>query len=324
MSKKHKKATKNHITFAQICTKWLEYSRICVKESTFEMYTYLTKTHILPYFGDFLFVKLDNNALNKFISEKSTHGKIRGKGGLSAKYLRDILSIIKSISRFCEETYSIPNRIKSFRPPKAIKKERQILNDSERKKLVRNLTHDGNDYNIGVLIAMYTGMRIGEICGLLWSDFDEEIGALHVRRTVQRVTDNSGSTRLLADKPKTAASERVIPLPEKIYKILLDKKNKLKKRIEKTENISILSGTEDFPEPAKLRRYFKAALKENKIKNIRFHDLRHGFATYCVQKNFDMKTISEILGHTNASTTLNLYTHSSLEKKREMMRKIKL
>ena len=170
--------------------------------------------------------------------------------------------------------------------------------------------------NLGILLALYTGLRIGEVCGLRWEDYDSAEGTITVRRTVQRIPDNSGRTRLHVGTPKTQSSLRTIPLPLQLIRLL----NKLKA----DNNSFIITGTEKIPEPARLRSAFKRTLKEYGLRDIRFHDLRHLFASNCIRMNFDIKSLSEILGHANASMTLNRYVHTTLDTKRQYMNLIKI
>lgn len=316
MAKKNKRQNKTQIIFMTVAEKWLEFTKLHVKRSTYENYVYLLSKHIFPYFKEINMRSITCGVINEFIIEKLTNGRLKRKGGLSKKYLQDILSIVKSVVNFCEQEYGIPNKIHNVRGLKAEKPDMQILEKPEIKKLSAALIKEENTFHIGILLALYTGMRIGEICGLKWEDFNEKEGAITVKRTVQRIYDNNGGTVLLAGTPKTQASLRTIPLPGFICSIL----SKHKDSPEKT----ILSGDEEYTEPSKLRCYFKGLLKKCRISEIRFHDLRHTFASNCVQLNFDTKTLSEILGHTNVSMTLNRYVHSSLQIKRKYMELVKI
>lgn len=291
--------------------KWLEFTKIHVKRSTYENYVYLLNRHIIPHFKDINMRKITCGTINAFIVEKLTNGRLKQKGGISKKYLQDMLSIIKSVVKFCEFEYGIPNKIYNMRTPKPEKTEMKVLELGEKRLLSEFLLNDSNPLNIGILLALYTGMRIGEICGLKWENFNIADGTITVKRTVQRIGNNKGGTILLDGTPKTAASLRTIPLPKFLSKILV-------RRVGNVEN-TLLSDNEKYTEPSTLRRYFKALLKRFGISEIRFHDLRHTFASDCVQLNFDVKTLSEILGHTNVSTTLNRYVHSSLRIKRKYM-----
>lgn len=304
-------AKKNCLKFTTAAQTWLEYIKHHVKRSTYENYVYLLNKHILPYFGELDVRRINCAVINDFTVEKLTAGKIKGNGGLSKKYLQDILSVVKSVANFCEQEYGVQSKIHKTRGLKARKPEIRILDGTDRKKLSKLLKTGKNPYNIGIMLSLYTGIRIGEACGLKWGDFNEAEATITIRRTVQRISDNNGSTILLVGEPKTEAAARVIPLP----KFLCGMMSKMKQSPEKT----ILSGTEEYAEPSELRRYFKDILKQCDIEEIRYHDLRHTFASNCVQLKFDTKTLSEILGHSSVNMTLNRYVHSSLVIKRKYM-----
>ena len=308
MSKKHK------ITFEQIAQNWLNDVELRVKPSTLENYRYLLRRHILPIFGDVDMRRLSPEKVNCFVENKLKHGRLRGKGELSRKYLKDIVSIIRSVAKYAAQMYDIPNKVHC--KIRSERRETRVLKGSERARLAKRLMTDPSGYDFGILTSMSTGLRIGEICGLTWGDFDENDKLIHVRRTVQRVSDNNGSTRLLIGEPKTASSVRIIPLPDFLYEVL--------KRYKKSSETYIASETASPAEPAKLRRYFKQITEECRIKDIRFHDLRHSFATECVKLEFDIKSLSEILGHSNVTMTLNRYVHSSIEMKRKFMNLLKI
>lgn len=317
MSKKTNK-TKNHVQlkFKNVAEKWLEYTKLHVKRSTYENYVYLLNKHIYPYFKNISMHKLNCSTINDFTVQKLTNGRLKQKGGISKKYLQDILSIVKSVANFCEQVYGIHNKIHHTRGLKIQKQEMKVLEKKEQDKLSKILIDTENPFNIGILLSLYCGIRIGEVCGLKWSDYNEKESTITISRTVQRITDNNGSTVLLVGTPKTQASSRVIPLPSFLCRIL----SQLKGNPEQT----IILTDKEYAEPSDLRKYFKALLKYCSIREIRFHDLRHTFASNCVQLNFDTKTLSEILGHGNVSMTLNRYVHSSLKIKRRYMELISI
>jgi integrase len=160
---------------------------------------------------------------------------------------------------------------------------------------------------------MFTGLRIGEICALKWSDVDLENGILHISKTAMRIqtpTEKS-KTAVKITAPKTANSIRDIPLPNFLVKKL--------SAVMKSDDCYVLSGNSHLVEPRCLSYRFKSILKKANLPSIKFHALRHTFATNCLQKNFDIKTLSEILGHSSVDTTMRIYVHTSLERKRECM-----
>ena len=302
------------ITFDRVSREWLTDSRQRVKESTYQNYQYLLEKQILPLLSSKKMDEIDVGAINCFIREKSANGRLKNEGGISKKYLHDMVSIIKAVAGFCEQEYEIPDKIRNIRAPKVEKQERRLLDAGEQNVLKNRLVSNLSFVDLGILLSMYTGLRIGEVCGLRWEDYDSDEGILTVRRTVQRISDGNGATMLNVGTPKTQSSARLIPLPAAIQEIL--------NRFKIEGKAYIITGTETVPEPAKLRRDFKKILKECGIPDIRFHDLRHIFASNCVRTNPDIKSLSEILGHASTSMTLNRYVHTTIEAKRAFMNSI--
>ncbi len=190
-----------------------------------------------------------------------------------------------------------------------------LFSESQQKQLCSYLMKSLNNTSVCVLLSLYTGLRIGEICGLKWSDIDLEKRILTVRRTVQRIRTEHG-TKLIVDAPKSRSSQRSIPIPAFIMDIL----NKFKS----SENVYVLSGNTKITEPRTLQRRFKTILKKTDLPSINYHSLRHMFATNCISAGFDVKTLSEILGHAAVETTLNRYVHSSMERKTQCMNLLRL
>ena len=169
----------------------------------------------------------------------------------------------------------------------------------------------------GILLALYSGMRIGEICALKWSNINLKSGTVSVCQTLQRLQDreNKGKTKIYISEPKTQSSKRIIPIPDFLTELL--------KTIQPQNNHTfLLTGTKSPIEPKTLENAFKRCLKKCNIPRINFHILRHTFATRCVELGFDMKSLSEILGHASMGTTLSIYAHPTLECKRNNMKKL--
>ena len=262
--------------------------------------------HILPYFAGIKFDKLTADNINTFITDKI-------KEKLSEKYVSDIVIIIKSIANFAQRRYGLLNRIESVTLPKSKScRERRLLTVSERNTLKHGILADPTVSNIGILLASVTGIRIGELCALKWSDIDLEKSILTVKQTVQRICNNGKGTRLVISSPKSASSRREIPLPDFIVPIL--------KNIKSSDSAYILSGNNKIVEPRTMQYRFKGLLKKLNIPYVNFHSLRHSFATSCVELGVDVKTLSEILGHSSVQLTLNRYVHSSIERKKSCMK----
>lgn len=293
-------------TVGELLNLWFEDERNKVKESTYSNYAMKLRKHILPHFAGMKYEALTAHHLNDFIREKLN-------SGLSEKYVSDIVILMKSAARFGSRNYNYPNRIEFVTLPKTEKTEKLLLNNNEQQQLQEELMRDQTPSNLGILLASATGIRIGELCALKWSDIDLEKSILTVSRTVQRVCNvGKAGTHLVISSPKSCSSIREIPLPEFIIPIL--------KAAKTADDCYLLSGTSKPVEPRTMQYRFKNLLKRLSLPQVSFHKLRHQFATRCVELGFDVKTLSEILGHSSVEITLNRYVHSSIERKRDCMK----
>lgn len=293
-------------TVGEIIDKWLFDVRNRVKTSTLANYTMKIKKHILPYFAGIKYDKLTADNLNTFIERKRSEN-------LSAKYVSDIVILLKSAARFAQKRYGYINRIDCVTLPKSDKKsESRLLSDNDHAKLKATLLNAPTCSNVGILLSAVTGIRIGELCALKWENIDLEKSIITVRQTVQRVMNSGGGTRLIVTSPKSASSAREIPLPDFIIPYL--------KAVQSEDDCFLLSGNNKITEPRTMQYRFKSILKKANLPYVNFHSLRHMFATSCISLGFDVKTLSEILGHSSVQITLNRYVHSSMERKKSCMK----
>lgn len=294
-------------TVGELFNLWLDDVRNKVKESTYANYAMKLQKHILPQFSGMKYEALTAHHLNEFIQDKL-------KSGLSEKYVSDIVVLMKSAARYGSRNYNYQNRIEFVTLPRTPdKSEKTLLNLKEQKQLQNELMRDQTPSNVGILLASATGIRIGELCALTWSDIDFEKSVMTVKRTVQRVCNvEKKGTHLVISSPKSRSSIRQIPLPDFILPVLTAART--------ADDCYILSGTRKLVEPRTLQYRFKSLLKRLSLPQVSFHKLRHQFATRCVELGFDIKTLSEILGHHSVEITLNRYVHSSIEHKRDCMK----
>ena len=290
---------------------WLENSGKRIKESSYQCYLNKLRLHILPFFGSLKYRELSSIFVEKFIADKLS-------SGLSEKYVSDMVIMLKTAAKWAERTYGYADKIRYVESPKPKRKEPRILDRSDHQKLLYYLNSDLDNNSLGILLTLFSGLRIGELCALQWKDIDFENGILHITKTMQRIQTSGlkSKTAVRITSPKTGNSVRDIPLPD----FLSDKLKKFRS----DDDFYILSGTEKAVEPRLLSYRFKQILKKADLPSIKFHALRHTFATYCLHKNFDIKTLSEILGHSGADITLRTYVHSSMERKRECMERLEL
>ena len=298
-------------TINQITEEWKEEKKKYVKKSTYAAYQLLIQNHIKPYFGDLY--EVNEEKVQQFVFDKLD-------AGLSEKTIRDIIIVLKMILKFgIKNGYLEYIQIDAKFPSKQEKKDLDVLSKADQKKFMEHLRNNFTFKNLGIFICLSTGMRIGEICGLRWCDVDTVEGVIKVRHTLQRIYIIEGETRhteLLLDTPKTANSVRDIPMSSELLKML----KSLNKVV--NENYYVISNDIKPIEPRTYRNYYKKLCKQLDIPELKFHGLRHSFATRCIESKADYKSVSVLLGHSNISTTLNLYVHPNKEQKKKTIDKM--
>lgn len=299
-----------NLTVKKLFEDWMEAISVRVRESTLANYRMRMATHILPLFGELDTDELTAPRLQKFVSDKL-------KEGLTSNYVADIVATLKSMLRFGNRQYGIRNCLSSLILPKKRKPQVRLLTKPETSRLKEYLAQNDGLSSLGIALPLFTGLRLGELCGLRWSDIDLEEKTLCVNRIVQRIANQDGrGTRLVVTAPKSASSQRLIPLPDcLIERLRCHLRNK---------DCYLFSGSQKPLEPRTMQYRFQSVLKKEKLPSIHFHALRHMFATNCVELGFDIKSLSEILGHASVEITLNHYVHSSLEKKKAFMNRLSL
>ena len=302
--------------FKEILYSWLEVNRLRYKGSTERKYRYLIETHIIPKLGNVEISSLSAIKINSFLEEKMKEGRIDKNGGLSASYVRSIMLIINSAMKYAvNEELCLPLKTPIYKPVSASKKMK-ILKLSEQKELENYLFNHINNTNIGILLSLYAGLRIGEVCALSWCDVDLTENIIHVRSTVTRENaDNSTYSRLCISSPKTCASIRDIPISASIKPLLVTLR-------ENSPSPYVISSKATFLSPRTYEYRYHRILENCGLPNINYHALRHTFATRCIEAGVDVKSLSEILGHANVSITLNTYVHSSMEFKASQIEKL--
>ena len=299
---------------------WLHAKRLGVKESTYIRYRNTIENHIKPDLGKYPISKISTSLMEQFVSRKLQNGRIDGNGGLSPKSMSDIMVIVKESFKYAQSYGVIVvcsfERI-SF---KKNAQEMRVLSLLEEQRLLSVLFKDFDRYKMGVFICLYTGIRIGELCALQWKNVSLSENAIKIEYTMQRLQiENLNAlqkTRIIVTEPKSYAALRTIPLPEFVIDVI--------KPFAGSPNTYVLSGEcKKIIEPRIMQNRFKAYLAEGKIEEANFHSLRHTFATRCIEAGFDVKTLSEILGHSSVKITLDKYVHSSMQLKRNNMEKLK-
>lgn len=294
--------------FSMIVALWKEDKKQYVKRSTFAAYTLLIENHILPSFGEMALV--EEQDVQTFVFRKLNEG-------LSHKTIKDILIVLKMILRFGAKNQMTEYRQIDIKfPTERDKHSIDILNRSHQKQIMEYIRLHFTFKNLGIYICLSAGMRIGEICALTWDDLDVENGIIHVRKTIQRIyviEEHRKYTEVILDTPKTKNSIREIPMTKNLLKMI----RPIKKIV--NGNFYVLTNEPKPTEPRTYRNYYKQFMQSLGLPLMKFHGLRHSFATRCIESKCDYKTVSVLLGHSNISTTLNLYVHPNLEQKKRCM-----
>ena len=296
------------LTVKEVCSEWLESKRLTVKKSTYANYSRLLKNHIYPLLGGQAYSLLSKKQLNSFISELISGGRKDGKGGLSSKTVKDIFIVLKSVAVYAHREYGFENICADVKSPKVRNTELKVLSENEIRKLNLYIRHNLDRVNLCILICLYTGIRIGEMCGLKWENVNLQEGFIVINKTVQRISMGKGTSEIVVDVPKTESSVRTVFMPEFLTGILEDFK--------RSPSIYVLSGLNVPKEPRILQYRFKKVLKDCGIRDVPFHSLRHTYASLCIKKGFDAKALSELLGHSTVNLTLDRYVHTSDEIKK--------
>jgi len=302
------------IKVSELCSEWLVAMQNHLKISTMANYRMKIEKHILPAFGSDLCSKVTSAAVQAFINKKI-------ESGLSGRYVSDIIVLIKTVFRYARAQGYAADPLGNIIMPKCKTPDVRILTPDQQNTLKTYIFSKQTLTHAGIAFALFMGLRIGEVCGLKWSDIDFEKRTLTVRRTVQRVSTGSGKTRtkLVVMPPKSESSHREIPLPGRIYDALLALRSE---KVSINDDYFIVSGTMRPTEPRAMQYRFAAILKNAELPSCTFHSLRHAMATAALAAGFDVKTLSEILGHSKIEITLARYVHSSIDRKRECMRLI--
>ena len=293
-------------TFEEIVALWQADKKQYVKRSTYSAYSLLIANHLLPAFTgvndvteilvqDFVFTKLEQ--------------------GLSQKSIKDILIVLKMILRYgVKQGYLEHREIDVKFPTERERQEVEVLSRNNQKRIMEYVQSHFTFMNLGIYICLCAGLRIGEVCALVWDDIDVENGVINISKTKQRIEVMEGGekhTEVIIDTPKSKNSIREIPIAKDLMKMI--------KPFKKVVNGSfyVLTNSDQPTEPRTYRNYYKRLMEQLNMPKLKFHGLRHSFATRCIESKCDYKTVSVLLGHSNISTTLNLYVHPNMEQKKK-------
>lgn len=288
------------LTVHKMAMEWLGFASDTYKVASYIKYKNVYEMYIQPTFGRLNILTLTNEYLREHLDVN-----------FSISVNRSIYTVLNNVYAYAVENYHIEERQFQRNNIRSTKQKIDTLDLSEQSKLLNYLCEDTDIYKLGIYICLSTGIRLGEVCALKWRDIDMKLKLLHVNQTVQRLTINDGERKsiLIESTPKSFHSKREIPLSNQLYTLLKEFQ---------CSDTYVLNG--DSPmEPRTLQYKFNRYLEEAEIRKTNFHTLRHTFATNCIQSGADIKSVSEVLGHSDVKITLNRYVHPSVDTKRAYM-----
>lgn len=299
--------------YKDFLTFWLEnYVKPDTKFRTYLRYSQIVRIYVAEKVGEYDLSELTPIILQTFIADMLTNGNGRwGADGLAPNTVNSIVSVLKNSLKTAYMLGCTDRQLgDKIKRPKVRERKIECFSIREQRKIENAVLTSRKHKYFGVLLCLYTGLRIGEVVALKWNDIDLKKGMLSVNKTCYDTPDG-----LVFDDPKTVHSRRIIPLPRQIMPILREKRKTSKSDFvvsEKGKPVSVRS----------FQRSFELLLKRHRIEHRGFHSLRHTFATRALESGMDVKTLSEILGYKNPSITLSRYAHSLMEHKSAMMNRL--
>ena len=305
------------MTTNELMTAWLDRcERERVKPRTYSRYKGLIVQHILPELGDTQIDDLGRRQISEFLTAHQADGNLRGEA-LSATSTNLMLTVLNAAFTYACDMDLLPaNPCDRIRRVPGSPSRVEAFTREEQRRLEEAIAVSEDRRLFGIRLCLYTGLRIGELLGLEWQDVDMEKGILHIQKTVYREKNAEGEWQLFVDRPKTAASERMVPLPGYLAEDLRIYRRGARSEFvienKKAERMSIRS----------YQYLFERLTEKAGVRKLNFHALRHTFATRALECGMDIKTLSELMGHKNATITLNRYAHSMMDTKIAAMNKL--
>ena len=299
-------------TIKMLCQVWLEERHGNVKKSTYAGYYYCLKRHILPHFGVLPLCALNGENILAFID------KMQQKG-LAETTVHYVIVVFKAVLKYGIQTHQIGREVLVYCSVNFRRAESKVLTLQDSDRMKEYLLEQNTVFAIAILLCRGTGIRIGELCGLKWEDINFSTKTIMIKRTISRIPNPNQSegepkTVLYIRTPKSHTSIREIPIPQYLIAPL--------QAMKREKNKYLLTEKETCTEPRNVQKKFKTILKHCEMQDCNFHAMRHGFATACLEKGIDCKTVSSILGHASTRTTMDFYVHTSLRQKQDCINAI--
>ena len=296
-------------TFEEVAAMWLADKQQYVKMSTYCAYSLLLSNHLKPVF-----------AKEQDVTEELVQTFVLGKlqQGLSRNSVKDMLMVLKMVLKYAAKHEYMPWRqIDINFPTERRQNEVKTLSRADQRRLMDHIQANFSFMNLGIYICLSAGLRIGELCALTWDDLDTDAGVVRISKTLQRIyMKDKGCTEVIIGTPKSKNSVREIPLAKELQRFI--------KSLKKVVNGSfyVLTNSSSPTEPRSYRNHYRRLMQQLDLPLLKFHGLRHSFATRCIESKCDYKTVSVLLGHSSISTTLNLYVHPNLDQKKKCIERM--
>ena len=296
-------------TFEEVAAMWLADKQQYVKMSTYCAYSLLLSNHLKPVF-----------AKEQDVTEELVQAFVLGKlqQGLSRNSVKDMLMVLKMVLKYAAKHGYMPWRqIDINFPTERRQNEVRTLSRADQRRLMDHIQANFSFMNLGIYICLSAGLRIGELCALTWDDLDTDAGVVRISKTLQRIyMKDKGCTEVIIGTPKSKNSVREIPLAKELQRFI--------KPLKKVVNGSfyVLTNSSSPTEPRSYRNHYRRLMQQLDLPLLKFHGLRHSFATRCIESKCDYKTVSVLLGHSSISTTLNLYVHPNLDQKKKCIERM--
>ena len=296
-------------TFEEVAAMWLADKQQYVKRSTYCAYSLLLSNHLKPVF-----------AKEQDVTEELVQAFVLDKlqQGLSRNSVKDMLMVLKMVLKYAAKHGYMPwRRIDINFPTERRQNEVKTLSRADQRRLMDHIQANFSFMNLGIYICLSAGLRIGELCALTWDDLDTDAGVVCISKTLQRIyMKDKGSTEVIIGTPKSKNSVREIPLAKELQRFI--------KPLKKVVNGSfyVLTNSSSPTEPRSYRNHYRRLMQQLDLPLLKFHGLRHSFATRCIESKCDYKTVSVLLGHSSISTTLNLYVHPNLDQKKKCIERM--
>ena len=298
--------------FSDLSEMWLRSIQASIKESTWIKYRNILKCSVVPRLGNTNSSEIDYSVVSAFCNDLMESGG-KDQSGLAAKTVADALSLIKAIIKYASRMKYMTDRTALDVSVKVKNAPLRVLSVQEQQILIAELTEKLDFKELGIYICLFTGIRVGELCALTWDDISLENNMIHIHRTMQRIQTpgSEKKTAILIAEPKSQYSIRDIPIAGALREKLMQQAVK--------EGYVLTGNKNKYVEPRTMQNRLRAIAERCGLRDVHFHTLRHTFATRCIEVGFDVKSLSEILGHANVSITLNRYVHPSMELKQKNM-----